>query len=209
MAKKMIFMTLVSLGILVAAGIFVSRMLNTASVLPPPGASEPEPPNPMNQVALELSASQRLISDTLAAASGSEVSDEQFSAFAAALRQVYASPLREATRAELLKYSRTLPLFLASEEALFRCMRGVKRDPKACEPSPEYLDLLHEGVASGNLSKEEADKYMDVLKSMKDPAKRPVLPDGGVDFMEKESAMRARNFRRIVAVFNKIDTMKP
>ena len=64
-------------------------------------------------------------------AKSAELSDEQLARFESVLREVYASPLRQETRASLAKFTKTLPLFTSSEVSAPRVRPG--------EPVPHYL----------------------------------------------------------------------
>lgn len=182
-----------------------TQSMMTGALLPDPLApgapidpgAEPQPPSPLAEEALELSSRQRVLADTLAEAQRVELSDSQIADFEAALSSLRGTPAEKDAWTKLRAFERSFPLFSASEEALFACLRGRQKGPKACEPSPRYRELLDSGVRDGALSRAEADKYLEVLSSLKDPKVQPALPPGGLQFLEAESQTKLRNFGRI------------
>ncbi|HVE12897.1 MAG TPA: hypothetical protein VNI01_05850 [Elusimicrobiota bacterium] len=196
----------VVMGAAAVGGLWYAQNVMTGAVLPDAGApggpiAEPAGPqeasSPMAQQALELSSRERAVSDVLTEAQHAELSDDQIRAFEEALAGLRGSPAERPTWEKLEAFERSFPLFAASEDALFKCLKGRAKSAKACEPSPEYRKLLDEGARNGAISKDEAAKDLEILASLKNPKTQPALPPGGLDFWEKESAMKVQNFRKI------------
>ena len=170
------------------------------------GPSVPEPKSE-SQVQAELAASsnENRVKEVLAEAQRVELSASQVDDFENTLREVRADPKQ--ARAWLLakRFEKTLPWFAATETALMTCLKGMSRDPKACVPTSEFRNLLDAGVAAGDLTRTEADQYLNELAQLRDPKTRPAMPAGTAGFMEKESQMKVSNMERIAAAVRRVD----
>jgi len=155
--------------------------------------------------ALTLSRNQRVVAETLVEAQRTELSSDQIAAFEQGLDALRKSPLESQTWSQLKSYETAFPLFAASENILFSCLRGRSKNPAACRPTEAYKKLLAAGVADKILSRAEADKVLELLLSLRDPAQQPALPPGGLGFLEKESKLKLANFEKIVAAVRRVE----